>query len=131
MPRLAAVRAERREDQAGEAAIVTKAVARAAERLGLTNRELARILGLSEASVSRLKRGAFSLEPESKPFELALLFLRLFRALDAVVGGEERVARAWLRNANTALGGVPVERIGSVTGLVDVLAYLDARRAVL
>lgn len=132
MPRLAAaVLRTGRSQEVAEAAVVTKAVARAADRLGLTNRELARILGLSQASVSRLKRGAFALKPASKPFELALLFLRLFRALDAVVGGDERVARAWLRNPNAALGGVPVERIASVTGLVDVLAYLDSRRAVL
>lgn len=132
MPRLAAatLRAERPEEDS-EAAVVTKAVARVAERLGLTNRELARILGLSEASVSRLRRGTFRLDPGSKAFELALLLVRLFRALDAITGGEEPVARAWLRNPNTALGGVPLEMIASVGGLVDVLAYLDARRAVL
>ncbi|OZA84530.1 MAG: hypothetical protein B7X76_06620 [Azorhizobium sp. 39-67-5] len=30
---------------------------------------------------------------------------------------------------NTALEAVPLERIRTVTGLVDVIAYLDARRA--
>lgn len=127
----AVVRAGHAEEKTAEAVVVGKAVARAADRLGLTNRELARILGLSEASVSRLRRGAYRLEPSSKAFELALLLVRLFRSLDAITGGEQRVARAWLRNPNTALGGVPVERIASVGGLVDVLAYLDARRAVL
>ena len=37
---------------------------------------------------------------EDKSFELALLFIRLFRSLDAIVGGDEAVARAWLRNEN-------------------------------
>jgi hypothetical protein len=39
------------------------------------------------------------------------------------------VAKQWLRNANLALGAAPVEKIISISGLTDVLAYLDARRA--
>ncbi len=133
MPSLAATvgRAATPDRPLEEAAVVAKAVARAADRLGLTNRELAGILGLSEASVSRLRRGAFAPERDSKAFELAVLFVRLFRALDAVVGGDEAVARAWLKNPNTALEAVPLERMARITGLLDVLAYLDSRRALL
>ena len=109
--------------------VLTKAALRAAERLGLTARILSGVLGLSEAMLSRMKRGDVALEPESKPFELAVLFVRLFRSLDAVTGGDEAVARAWMANANTALGSTPIERIGTITGLIDVIAYLDARRA--
>ena len=109
--------------------VLTKAALRASERLGLTARVLSGVLGLSEATLSRMKRGDVALEPESKPFELAVLFVRLFRSLDAVTGGDEAVARAWMGNMNTALGSTPVERIGTITGLVDVIAYLDARRA--
>lgn len=112
-----------------EATVVTKAVLRAAVRLGLSNRNLARILGLSEASVSRMGKGAFSFAPTDKAFELGLLFVRLFRSLDSIVGGDETVARSWLRNDNTTLGGVPIELIETVPGLVNVLGYLDARRA--
>ena len=114
---------------AGEAAVVTKGVLRAAERLGLSNRVVASVLGVSEATISRMGAGAYQLEPRSKPFELAVLFLRLFRSLDAIVGGDAAVARAWLQNENTALSGVPVELIESVAGLVHVVAYLDDRRA--
>ena len=113
----------------GEAAVVTRAVTRAAARLLLSNRAVARILGLSEATVSRMSAGAYLLKPGDKPFELALLFLRLFRSLDAIAGGDEQTARAWLRNENLALGGVPLSLIESVPGLVNVVAYLDARRA--
>lgn len=112
------------------AVVLNKAVLRAAERLDVTARTLAAVLGLSEPSISRMRRGAFQLEPATKPFELAVLFVRLFRSLDAIVGGDETVARKWLVNANAALGGRPVERIQTVTGLMDVIAYLDARRAV-
>ena len=114
-----------------ETAVVTKATLRAAERLEVPARILASMLGLSEATVSRMKRGAFALEEGTKPFELAVLFVRLFRSLDAIVGGDETVARAWLINANAALDGRPIEKIQTVAGLVDAIAYLDARRAIL
>ena len=112
-----------------EEAVVTRAVMRAAARLGLSNKAVARVLGLSEASVSRMGGGAYLLKPGDKPFELALLFLRLFRSLDAIAGGDEHTARAWLRNNNLVLGGVPAAMIESVPGLVNVVGYLDARRA--
>jgi len=112
-----------------KAAIVTKAVLRSAGRLGISNRSLGRIVGLSEASISRMGRGSFELTQGEKPFELALLLVRLFRSLDAIAGGDEAVARAWLRNDNLALNGTPLSMIETVPGLVNVLAYLDARRA--
>jgi hypothetical protein len=110
-------------------AVVSKSVKRAAERLEISNRLLAAVLGLSEATVSRMSNGTYQLEAGTKPFELAVLFLRLFRSLDGIAGGDTTVARAWLRNDNTALGAKPVTLIESVTGLVNVVAYLDARRA--
>jgi hypothetical protein len=73
--------------------------------------------------------GTFSLEPGDKPFELSVLFLRLYRSLDALVDGDDAVARAWMRNENAALGGAPVNVIQSLAGLVHAVAYLDARRA--
>ena len=74
-------------------------------------------------------RGTYLLKPGDKAFELALLFLRLFRSLDALAGGDEQTARAWLRNDNLALGGVPAALIESLPGMVNVVGYLDARRA--
>jgi uncharacterized protein (DUF2384 family) len=109
--------------------VLTKAALRAAERLGISNKSLARIVGLSEASVSRMGTGAYTLSPGDKAFELAVLFVRLFRSLDALVHGDDAVARAWLTNPNAALGGTPLDLIQTVSGLVHVLAYLDARRA--
>lgn len=109
------------------AAVLTRAVRSAAERLGLRNRDLARVLGTSEASISRLRTGRV-VEPTSKEGELALLFLRLYRSLDALVGGDDGRARAWLHAPNAHLSGVPAERILGVEGLIDVVQYLDAMR---
>ncbi len=109
------------------AEVLTRATLSAAQRLGLRSRELASVIGASEASVSRLK-GARTLDPETKEGELALLFLRLFRSLDALVGGDEGRARAWLRAENAHVGGAPAQRIRTVEGLIDVVQYLDAMR---
>ena len=114
---------------AAENAVVTKATLRAAELLDVTARVLASVIGVSEATVSRMRKQEFLLERGTKPFELAVLFVRLFRSLDAIVGGDETIARAWLKNANTAFDGSPLEKILTITGLVDVIAYLDSRRA--
>ena len=112
-----------------QSAVLTKAVLRAADHLDVKGRRLATILGVSESSLSRMRRGALTLDAGSKPFELGVLFVRLFRSLDAIVGGDDAVARAWLVNANNALAGKPLEKMETVVGLLDVLAYLDARRA--
>jgi antitoxin Xre/MbcA/ParS-like protein len=118
-----------RQARAPEAAVVTKAAVRAAGRLDLSHKVLARVLGVSEATVSRMSSGTYTLPADAKPFELALLFVRLFRSLDAITSGDEAVASAWLRAQNVALGGTPLSLLQSVTGLVHVVAYLDARRA--
>ena len=112
-----------------EGPVLTKAALRAAERLGVSNKILARVVGLSEASVSRMGSGAYTLAPGDKAFELAVMFVRLFRSLDALVHGDDAVAAAWMTNPNVALGGIPRDVIQTVPGLVHVLAYLDARRA--
>ena len=112
-----------------DGAVVTKAALRAAARLGLSNRVLSRVLGLSEASISRMGSGSYVLTPTDKSFELAVIFIRLFRALDAIVGGDEEAARGWIGAENLALGGVPREQIQSLPGLINVVGYLDARRA--
>jgi hypothetical protein len=113
-----------------KAAVVGKSLMRAAAYLEISHRALARIVGLSESSITRLAQDGYRINPGSKPFELALLFVRLFRSLDAITGGDAAAARAWLRADNTALNGKPLDLITHIPGLIDVIAYLDARRAV-
>ena len=56
---------------AAENAVLTKAMLRAADLLDVTARLLASILGVSEATVSRMREQEFLLERGTKPFELA------------------------------------------------------------
>jgi transcriptional regulator with XRE-family HTH domain len=111
-----------------ETAVLNKAVTRAAGLLGLTQRQVAEILGLSGPTASRLFTGKYRLSPtRAKEWELAILFVRLFRSLDAL-WGHEGTARAWLGSYNTALGAAPLELIRSAAGLVRVVDYLDHAR---
>jgi hypothetical protein len=111
------------------AAVLTKALLRSAELLGLSSAALARVLGVSEASVSRLSSGTRSVDPRSKEGELALLLVRVYRSLDSLVGTDAAQRKAWMLGHNHALNGRPVELIERAAGLVEVLAYLDAMRA--
>ncbi|MCK6530464.1 DUF2384 domain-containing protein [Myxococcota bacterium] len=108
--------------------VVTKALRNASARLGLSQRELAEVVGVSPATMSRVVAGERTIPSDTKEEELALLFLRVFRSLDALVGGDEAQARAWLRAENRHLGGVPLEWMRQVQGLVRVAEYLDALR---
>jgi uncharacterized protein (DUF2384 family) len=107
--------------------VLTKALTRAAQRLGLSQKVLARTLGVSEATVSRLGSGR-RISPDSKEGELALLLLRLFRSLDSLFGGNEAQSRAWMQAANHHLGEPPIALIERVVGLMQVIEYLDSMR---
>ena len=115
---------------AADQGVLTKATLKAASQLCLTNKVLATVIGVSEATVSRMRSGDYMLQRGQKSFELAVLFVRLYRSLDAIVGGDDAVAGRWLKNHNTVLDDEPIALIQTVPGLMNVIQYLDARRAV-
>lgn len=107
--------------------VLTKAVARAAERLDIPRALLAKILGVSPPTVTRLYNGEYKLNEHRKEWEFALLFIRVFRSLDSIVG-DEHTARKWLNSENRGLNGRPIDLIRQTEGLVRVVNYLDASR---
>jgi uncharacterized protein (DUF2384 family) len=110
------------------AAVLTKAALRAAEVLAVPQRTLADIIGVSASTISRAR--VTPIDPDSKAGELARLWVRVFRALDAIVGSNDAAARAWLESPNAAFGGaLPIDRLRSAEGLIHVLHYLDSARA--
>lgn len=111
------------------ATVLTKAFIRAGDKLDLNNSILSRIVGVSGPTVTRMRQGAYTLEDGAKPFELAAIFVRVYRSLDAIVGGDDAVAAKWLRASNTVLQDKPINMIQKVVGLNNVLQYLDTRRA--
>jgi hypothetical protein len=75
-----------------------------------------------------MAHGAYALDTGKKEWELAALFVRLFRSLDSIVGSNDAAARAWLNGDNRALGDKPVNLIRTTEGLVRAVHYLDAAR---
>ncbi len=110
-------------------AVLTKAVLNAQQFMGLSKTALARILGISPASVTRMSSGDFLLGTDTKEWELAALLVRLYRGLDAIMAGDEAAMRSWLSHHNRDLNGRPDQLIRQITGLVDCVAYVDAFRA--
>jgi hypothetical protein len=110
-------------------AVLTKAALRSAGLLGLSNAVLARAVGLSEASISRMSSGAKAFELGSKPAELAALVIRVYRSLDALVGNSDEHRQLWMTSYHRALNATPRQAIQSAEGLVRVVTYLDAARA--
>lgn len=111
------------------AAVLSKAVARAAERLDISKTLLSKVLGVSPPTISRLYSGAYLLDPKRKEWDFALLFVRVFRSLDSIVGNDV-TARQWLSSNNNSLNAKPIELIGKTEGLVRVVQYLDASRGI-
>lgn len=111
------------------AIVLTKATLRAAEQLGLNNADLAAVIGVSEATISRLKANGRPINPQTKEGELALMLIRLFRSLDPLIGGDDNKRKNWMGSYNKALLGSPNQLIHKADGLVRTLSYLDGMRA--
>ena len=112
-----------------DAAVLTSALARIADFWGLSNAKLGTVLGLSPATVSRIRGGRTLLDPASKSFEAGQFLLRLFRGLDALMGSDDDASRRWLATRNLDLDARPLDLIDSFRGLVTVCDYVDAHRA--
>jgi len=111
--------------------VLTKAVVNTANYLDIPKIKLAHILGVSAATVTRLYANTYHLSPAKKEWDFAVLLVRLFRSLDSIVGGATEDARKWLASENKAFAGKkPADLIESTEGLVRVVTYLDASRAV-
>ncbi|WP_323017028.1 MbcA/ParS/Xre antitoxin family protein [Castellaniella sp.] len=108
-------------------AVLAKAVLRAGDQLGLRQVQLAAVLGMHRTAVSRMKT-AQSLDPDSKQGEIALLLIRIARALFALAGGDAVWIRHFMQSPNTVTGGVPAEQIRTIQGLMTVLRFVDALR---
>ncbi len=118
---------QNRAGHAEASTVLGKAVIRAADRLAISHALLARILGVSPPTITRLYSGDYRLDQRRKDSELALLFVRVFRSLDSIVG-DEQAARRWLGSDNRALGTRPLDLLPQAEGLVRVVHYLDASR---
>ena len=110
-------------------AIIAKALLKTKDLLFLTGPEIEDITGISESKLSRIKNHK-ALINDKKKYQLAVLLIRLYRSLDSITNSDD-VSSQWIRNQNHALNGVPAELINTPQGLIDVINYLDSRRAII
>jgi hypothetical protein len=111
------------------AMVLKKAFLRAVDFLHVNRSQIEAILGVSPATISRLYKSPKQvIDPKSKEGEIALIFVRIFRSLDSLFGGNVEQAKTWMHSYNTHLEGVPLELLSSLRGLFDVAGYLDAIR---
>ena len=107
--------------------VLCKALLNTQQALGLSNEELGRVIGKDRTTISRIfDKGV--LAPSTKEGELALLLVRVYRGLFALVGGSHSQMQHWLNTLNVHLNDKPRDMLTSVQGLVSVVSYLDAMR---
>jgi hypothetical protein len=108
---------------ADKADVLGRSALAAGECLGLSHREVGEVVGRNRSTIDRNGIG-----PDTKSGQLALLLIRIYRSLYALMGGEEANMRHFMQTANRGTGGVPGEQVRDVQGLVRVCEYLDAIR---
>ncbi len=86
------------------------------------------MLGLSATTITRLYQGSYDLKEIGKEWDFSLLFVRMYRSLDSIVG-DDKAAHQWLHNNNLGLNEKPISLIQTTEGLVRVVQYLDSSRA--
>lgn len=114
--------------QKQEELVLTKAINNLSKFYSLSGKELSKIIGISESSASRISQGIKLISPHTKEGELALLLLRIYRSLNAMVGNNHEKAKLWLNSPNKYFRSKPIDEIKTIPGLIGVLNYLDAMR---
>lgn len=109
-----------------QSAILMKAFNNACSILNISNVQKGKILGVNASTLSRNTEKGFA--PESKTGELQLHFIRLYRSLFAIAGGDNEFMNHWYHSDNKALNGTPATLCLSIDGLFRTNQYLDAMR---
>ena len=110
--------------------VLSQAVAEASKRLKVSSSDLGAILGFSQPTSSRLLNQKYAVPEGSKAWELSAHFVRMYRSLSSLVGGDDTLAKKWLTSPNSAFNEqTPLQYIKRIDGLIHVCEYLDAHRA--
>lgn len=109
--------------------VLRKAFLSASKQLHLTQSEMAAVLGKSRQWVNNLAHDETQALPaQSKHGELALMLIRLARALYALNDGDQSWTRHFMRTHNTVTCGIPAVQIQSIAGMIAVVQFVDAIR---
>jgi hypothetical protein len=110
-----------------EAELLTREFFTATSSMGLSNREIAEILGVSEPTISRAKkREIYFSRTRSHQWSIAELLVRACRELTRIYD-HPRKEKHWFTTYNHGLGGFPIELIRRYEGLLEVVRHLEER----
>ena len=99
----------------------------ASNYFGFTSADIAKLLGVSEATISRARRSE-SYFKTSRPHQwaTALLFIRLYRAVQES-HRRPRKGKLWLFYFSHQLGATPINLIFSFEGLIELVDFAEER----
>ena len=110
-----------------EAEQLTKDFFEATTSMGLANKEISLILGVSETTVSRARRkDIYFSRTKSHQWAVAELLIRARRELSRIYD-HPRKEKHWFTTYNHPLRAFPIDLIHSYEGLVEVLRHLEGR----
>lgn len=107
-------------------AVMSRALLRSTQRLGLSRQRVASATGLRPAEIAALEAEDGELDPVDPRWNLFVQLVRLCWVLDAIAAGDDEAMRAWMLNYNPDLHAVPAELIGAERGLDETIEYLQA-----
>lgn len=107
------------------ATVLAEAVLKTADLLGLSNTQLATVMGLDIMSMNQIEFSAV-LEPASAQGEAGLLLIRLYQSLSTLTCGDSEWIAYFMNAFNTATDGVPTQQIQTREGLEKVLTVVEA-----
>lgn len=108
-----------------DAALVSKAILRAAAHLGLPDPVLATILGLPASGVEQARESQTPVIQDWLTLERAAPVIRLSRALDQGLGGDAEAIESWVSSHNTAFGERPINILQTAGGPQKVLDHVQ------
>jgi hypothetical protein len=105
-----------------DAQLVAEACSRAAQVLGLSASVLSELLSTHQSSADGIEQ-----DPKTREGDPALLFLRIYRSLHSLCGGDQRLMRHWIEQPNRHLGEQsPRLLLARIDGLNCIADYLDS-----
>ena len=105
--------------------VLAEAVLKTANLLGLSQTQLATVMGLDLMSMNQIEFSAV-LEPTSAQGEYGLLLIRLYQSLSTLTGNHSEWIDYFMNAFNTATDGVPIQQIQNRKGLEKVLMVVEA-----
>lgn len=111
-----------------DAAELTKKFFEVTNFLGLSNREIGEILGVSEATISRAKtRERYFAQNRHQQWRCAELMIRAVSELNRIYD-HPRKEKHWFTTYNSDLGAMPITLLHSMEGLIEVVSHLESRQ---